>query len=179
MKILAFADMRTTTELPDVQPDIVLLLGDIPSKMVSRIDRKYSCTKLGVLGNHCHPDNFNDTSIINMHEQIKMIDGLVFAGYEGSPYYKERDFGQHTENECSHFIKKIGEQHIDVLLSHSNPAYGDMELDEAHRGFSSMNSLFFNKQVSHMFHGHLHDPFNRQVIDTKIYSVYQILYINI
>lgn len=52
MRILSFADTRTTIELPNLEPDIVFLLGDIPSRVVSKIDKKYKCPKLGVLGNH-------------------------------------------------------------------------------------------------------------------------------
>ena len=100
LSVLAFADTRNTVELPDVSPDVVLLLGDLSSKMVGRIDKKYSCMKLGVFGNHCHPQNLDDTDVINMHNQIKVIEGVTFAGFEGSPVYKQSDFGQHTETEC-------------------------------------------------------------------------------
>lgn len=58
LHVLTFSDTRTTFELPDVMPDVVFLLGDIPSKMVSKITRKYDCHKVGILGNHCHPQNF-------------------------------------------------------------------------------------------------------------------------
>lgn len=172
MKILAFADIRTTLVLPDVEPDVVLLLGDVPSKMVYRIDKKYNCHKLGVLGNHCHPSNFNDSSVINMHGKSIVIDGMTFAGFEGVPPYKDREYGQHTETELLTFIRKLGDRHIDVLLMHSNPAYGDMELDHAHRGYESVNSMIFNNQVANIFHGHLHEPFIRTVEGTTIHSVY-------
>jgi hypothetical protein len=172
MKVLAFADVRTSLKLPDVEPDVVLLLGDIPSLMVSRINRAYNCTKLGVMGNHCHPSNFDDTNIINMHNKVKEINGITFAGFEGSPYYKDRPFGQHTEEEAKTFIRKIGSEHINILMTHSNPAYGDMDLDHAHRGFMAFNELLFNNQMDYHFHGHLHDPFVRNVADCEIHSVY-------
>ena len=172
MNILAFADLRTTFKLPDVEPDLVLLLGDIPSLMVSRINKKYSCTKLGVLGNHCHPSNFDDTDIINMHEKIYTFKGVRVGGFEGSPRYKDRDFGQHAEWEAEQFVRSIGEQHLDILMTHSNPSYTDRELDHAHRGFAAFNDLIMNKQVTHLFHGHLHDPFQKQILDTTIHSVY-------
>ena len=172
LKVLAFADIRTTLELPDVFPDVVLLLGDIPSKMVARIDKKYKCLKLGVLGNHCHPKIFDDTEVINMHNRVKVLEGVTFAGFEGSPQYKERDFGQHTEAECASFMKSIGDLHIDIFLSHSNPSFGDMDLDEAHRGFQSYNPLLMNNQISYFFHGHLHDPFVRTIKNSAIHSVY-------
>lgn len=177
MKILAFADVRTTLVLPEVEPDVVLLLGDIPSKMVSKIDRTYTCEKLGVMGNHCHPLNFNDTNVINMHNQILTLNGVTFAGFEGSPVYKDRPFGQHTEAEAAAFVQKVADCQIDILLTHSNPAYGDFDTDDAHRGFEAFNKLIFNRQLTHLFHGHLHDPFTRKVDNCTIHSVYPYLWL--
>lgn len=177
MKVLAFADVRTTLQLPEVEPDIVLLLGDIPSRIVSKIDRTYSCRKLGVMGNHCHPLNFEDSSVINMHNQIMTFNGVTFSGFEGSPVYKKRKFGQQTDAEANAFAQKIGRLHIDILLTHSNPAYDDIELDDAHRGFEAFNNLIDEQQVTHLFHGHLHDPFTRQMNGCTIHSVYPYLWI--
>lgn len=177
MKLLAFADVRTTLQLPKVDPDVVLLLGDIPSRMVSKIDKTYSCRKLGVLGNHDHPLNFDDTSVINMHNQIMSFNGITFAGFEGSPVYKNRPFGQHTEAEASCFVNKVRSAHVDILLTHSNPTYGDVELDDAHRGFNAFNELILQEQVTHFFHGHLHDPFTRHVNKCTIHSVYPYLWL--
>lgn len=172
MNLLAFADVRTSLELPEVTPDIVLLLGDIPSKMVSRIDKKYSCRKLGVLGNHCHPSNFEDTGIINMHKHIMTFEGITFGGFEGSPQYKERPFGHPTEAEAEVFVEQLKRTPVDILLTHSNPAYGHMELDDAHRGFRAFTDLLLSNKVSHFFHGHLHDPFELSIEGVHVHSVY-------
>lgn len=172
MNILAFADIRTSLELPDVQPDVILLLGDIPSLAVARIDRKYDCIKLGVLGNHCHPSVFSGTSVINMHEKTILIKGISFAGFEGVPPYKDRPHGQRTEAELQSFLNKVKNQHIDIFLMHSNPSYGDKGLDDAHRGYQAITSFLFEKGITYLFHGHLHDPFIRKVEDTTIHSVY-------
>lgn len=177
MNILAFADTRTSVKLPDVDPDVVLLLGDIPSKMVSEINRKYNCLKLGVMGNHCHHQNLDGTDVVNMHNEILDFKGITFAGFEGSPVYKEPKFGQHTETEARDFVRKIGNQRIDILLTHSNPIYPDIELDNAHRGFEAFNELISSNQVTHFFHGHLHDPFTRQIEDCTIYSVFAYLWV--
>ena len=179
LNILAFADIRTTVELPDVSPDIVLLLGDVPSRMVGRIDKKYTCKKLGVLGNHCHPKLFEDTCIINMHKQIKIIEGVTFAGFDGAPVYKPNDVGQHTEKECELFMKQIDDTQIDIFLSHSNPAYGDMDLDTAHEGFQSYNPLLMRNQITYLFHGHLHDPFVRHIGKSTIHSVFSHSWITV
>ncbi|MCM3358101.1 metallophosphoesterase [Psychrobacillus sp. MER TA 171] len=179
LKILAFADTRTTIKLPDVEPDVVLLLGDIQSKTVSQINKKYKCNKLGVFGNHCHPKNFEDTEVVNMHCKIQIINGITFAGFEGAPTYKSDGVGQHTESECEMFIKELGDRHVDVFISHSNPSYGDMNLDDAHRGFKSYNPLLMGNQISHFFHGHLHDPFTRDINKSVVHSVYSYLWVTV
>ncbi|WP_034302601.1 metallophosphoesterase family protein [Bacillus cihuensis] len=179
MRILAFADTRTSLQLPDENPDLVLLLGDIPSIMVSRIDRKYNCKKFGVLGNHCHPEVFAGTNVQDIHNIIVTHCGLTLAGFEGSPKYKDRPFGHHSEEEAELFIATVGNKHIDILITHSNPAYGDMELDYAHRGYQAFSQLILKEQISHFFHGHLHDPFNKKIGKTTIHSVYPYLSLEI
>lgn len=180
LNILAFADTRTSIELPDCKPDLVLLLGDIPSLMTARINKKYSCPKLGVFGNHCHPSNFDDKDIVNIHERIVTINGCRIAGFEGAPRYKEQKFGQHTESEVASFISTITHP-VDIFVAHSNPVYESMqdELDHTHRGFLSFNHLMAEKKVKHFFHGHLHDPFQIEIDQTKVYSVYPYLNVNL
>lgn len=179
LKILAFADTRTSLELPDLRPDVVFLLGDIPSKMVSRINKKYDCPKVGILGNHCHPLNFEDTEVQNIHKKVVSIHNYKIAGFEGAPIYKENRTGQHSENEAKEFCSTLDRQSIDIFIAHSNPAYGDMNLDDAHRGFNAFNSVVLNNQANYFFHGHLHDPFQKVINGTNVYSVYPYLFIEI
>ncbi|TYS60548.1 hypothetical protein FZD47_20260 [Bacillus infantis] len=171
LHVLAFSDTRTTLELPDV----VFLLGDIPSKMVSKITRKYDCHKVGILGNHCHPQNFEGYDVHNLHQKVISVNGYRIAGFEGTPRYKENTKGQHTEEEAQSFLDTLTEQQIDIFLAHSNPAYGDLPLDDAHRGFHSFNSMILNNAVKYFFHGHLHNPFQRIMNNTRVYSVYPFL----
>lgn len=171
MKVLAFADIPSRFVLPDEQPDIVLLLGDIFYRNVLRIDHKYSCPKVGILGNHDKSHYFDDTDIINAHRTIVEVEGLRIAGFEGCPRYNSKPFGQHSEMEAKQFVSAIRNEQLDMFLAHSNPVYNETEQD-AHRGFSSFNDLFENKLVNHFFHGHLHDPFELLENQTQVYSVY-------
>lgn len=108
-----------------------------------------------------------------------IINGWKIAGFEGCPKYKERFFGHHLEREAESFIKELYSESLDIFIAHSNPVYGDMELDEAHRGFQSFNRLIIDKEVPFFFHGHLHDPFEKTLNKTHIYSVYPFLYVTV
>lgn len=180
LNILAFADTRTSLVLPECEPDLVLLLGDIPSKITNRVDKKYHCPIVGVFGNHCHPLNFEDTSILNIHEKVITIKGITIAGFEGAPKYKEKKFGQHSEREAVRFISSINKP-VDIFIAHSNPVYDDMNLDDTHKGFEAFNELFFGPRdnIKYFFHGHLHDPFHKQINHSNVYSVYSYLYLPI
>lgn len=175
MNILLCADMRTSVKLPNINPDLVILLGDIPRLMVSKIDRQYKCRKLGVLGNHDDHYFFDGTEVENIHNKIISVEGVRIAGFEGSPVYKTKGFGQHSEGTCAEFAKKISNEEIDILVAHSNPVYPkDINADEAHRGFESFNHLLSMNSIRYMFHGHLHDPFVTTLHNTEVHSVYQV-----
>lgn len=174
MRILAFADIPSGFELPDVQADMVFLLGDIFYRNVLRIDRKYKCPKVGVLGNHDKAYYFEDTEIINAHRTIVEVNGLKIAGFQGSPKYNDKPFGQHLEIEAEVFVASMYRHKVDFFLAHSNPVYPHTDQD-SHRGFAAFNDLIHYETTKHFLHGHLHDPFELVENNTKIYSVYPYL----
>lgn len=176
MKVLVFSDLPSGFNLPDSEPDLVLLLGDIFYRNVLKIDHKYKCLKVGVLGNHDKAHYFEDTSIINIHRDIQTIEGITFAGFQGSPKYNDKPFGQHLEIEAEAYVASIYRKPIDIFLAHSNPAYENLPSnDDTHRGFKAFNDLFHYQTAKNFFHGHLHEPFQMKQGNTNIYSVYPYL----
>lgn len=176
MRVLAFSDLPSGFTFPDVDPDLVLLLGDISYRNVLRIDHQYKCKKIGVLGNHDKAAYFDDTSIINIHRDMQTIDGITFAGFQGSPKYNDKPFGQHLEIEAEAFVSTIYDKPIDIFLAHSNPKYDHIsEKDDSHRGFA-WNDF---QDLKYLFHGHLHDPFVIKKGITEIHSVYPYSLIDI
>ena len=140
----------------------------------------YKCLKVGVLGNHDKASFFEDTTIINLHRELKTINGITFAGFQGCPKYNDKPFGQHLEIEAEAFVSTIYNKQIDFFLSHSNPKYEHLnENDDTHRGFAALTDLIDYQKVRHMFHGHLHDPFSMDFGKTSIHSVYPYLEIDI
>lgn len=180
MQILIFADIPTTDfDFPNIQPDLILLLGDISYRQILRIDRKYHCSKIGVFGNHDKPYFFDDTAIQNAHARILTMNGLTISGFQGSPKYNNKPFGQHTDEEVKAFTRTLHNQSIDIFISHSNPMYKDTQDDDTHKGFKAFNELLQKGSVRYFFHGHLHDPSHISVGEKQIYSVYPCLVVEI
>jgi Icc-related predicted phosphoesterase len=178
MKIIIFSDWhRDEYELPDVNPDMVFILGDMYWKRVELIDSFYKCPKFGVLGNHDRMDNYEGTGVINVHEKVIEHKGVTIAGFGGSINYNNRE-GQYEDWEVESFVGML--EPVDIFLSHGNPAYEDMHFDkEAHRGFVSMNQYIKNKQPGYFFHGHVHEKFQKNIGKTKVFSVYPMFILEI
>ncbi|MCM3389976.1 hypothetical protein M3649_17800 [Ureibacillus chungkukjangi] len=180
MKILALSDARSTIELPDVAADLVVLLGHIPSKLVKRIDEQYDCMKVGLLSDKCHPTVYEDTSIVDIHKRVFTYEGLRFAGYGGVPLFREEEsIGQYSESETEFFVKQLAVSNVDVLLSYSNLAYGDLTASHAKDGFLAYNQIILENMVSTIIHGRLMQPLERKMGNVKIHSVYPFAEIQI
>lgn len=178
MLVYVFSDFQGEKVIPDGHPDLVILLGDIYYRDAEEIDKKYTCPKIGVYGNHDTPSEWDRTPIRRIHAETFEFNGVVFAGFGGCPRYNRRRDNQYTENECAEFMETLDA--VDVFLSHSNPAY-EQSLDEtdAHRGFSSFNRYIENKRPSYFIHGHLHQPSMNRWGDTKVICVYPFLELNL
>ena len=92
MKLLVLSDFHGAGTMPEATPDLVILLGDIDYYEIRKIDEKYTCPKLGILGNHDGPDYFEGTNVVNLHKQVVEVSGLTFAGFEGCPRYNTRGY---------------------------------------------------------------------------------------
>ena len=172
--ILAIADVHANPlDLPDWEPDLILLLGDIPCPMIKKLDQFFHCPKLGVLGNHDGADDLEGTSILNVHARRVELAGLRVAGFGGAPRYSAKPHGQYTEDEAHAFVDDLG--YVDVFLAHANPQWvSDVSQDDvAHAGFQAFASYINQAQPAHFFHGHLHERYDKQVRGTTVHAVYQ------
>lgn len=171
MKFLFFSDSHGRFDLPDVSFDALFLLGDIDYYELRHIDKEIDCPKFGVLGNHDAPDYFNNTNIVNLHQQVVTFKGITLAGFQGSPVYKKPYFGQHTEEEVYDFVSRIPS--VDIFIAHSN-LQSTLNLDktDAHRGFASFTEYIDKKSPKYFAHGHLHESKVTQIGETTLISVY-------
>ncbi|SPU40737.1 metallophosphoesterase, calcineurin superfamily, putative [Lysinibacillus capsici] len=172
MKVLAFSDLRTTESLPDVNPDLVILLGHIPSKKVNEIEQKYDCTILGLLSNSCSPRLYEDTTVVNLHRRVVDIEGIRFAGFGGVPLHNNDSFGYYSEEEVEKFVEQLSVSNVDVLISYANLAYGDIKGANAKDGFKAYNRIVIEGISKYIIHGRLYSDFKRKLGETEIFSVY-------
>lgn len=182
LKILAFSDIRTTLEIPNEHVDIVVLLGNIPSKMVSKICKQYDgIPVLGLLSKRCHHKLFDDTPVVNIHHKCFEFEGIRFAGFGGEPVDFTHDDDQHVynDNQVNEFVKQLNESNVDVLITYTNPPYGDVKGTLASEGFKSYNKLILDGRIKNMIHGRIRSPFKRKLAKVNIESVYPFSLIEI
>ena len=172
MKILAFSDIRTTLELPNIEVDLIALLGRIPSKKVAEIERKYSDSPIiGLLSNSCSPTLYNDTEVVNIHKTVVEVDGIRIAGFGGAPFRGNDSYGYFSEEEVEKFVDQLAVSNVDVLMSYTNLAYGDVKGANAEEGFRAYNRIILEGITKYIIHGRLHSDFHRTLGNTEIYSV--------
>lgn len=177
MLVYVFSDFQGEKVIPDGNPDLVILLGDIYFRDAEEIDKKYSCPKIGVYGNHDAKNEWSQTNIKLIHEQTFEFNGITFAGFGGCPRYNRKP-NQFDEEQCAAFMDNLDT--VDVFIAHSNPVYDPSLVDwDAHRGFQAFNDYIERKQPKYFLHGHLHDPFIKSFGNTNLYSVFPFLELNL
>lgn len=171
LTVLAFADMHSRDlQLPDIQPNVVVLLGDIGFRDVDRINAAYSCPKIGVLGNHDGPDYFDDTEIIDLHGKKITINGISFGGFGGARRYSDKPFGQYEEEEAEQALERLGR--VDLFLAHDGPAKQNEPTDRAHRGFDAFTAYVKTYKPTYFLHGHMHEDKQYTLGNTLIRCVF-------
>lgn len=177
MLIYVFSDFQGEKIIPEGNPDLVILLGDIYYRDALEIDNKYNCEKIGVYGNHDVQNEWSETSIKLIHEEVYEYGDFKFAGFGGCPRYNRKP-NQYTEEQCSLFMSGLDK--VDVFIAHSNPVYTPSSDDwDAHRGFCAFNEYIDSRQPKYFLHGHIHNPFVRNFRETTVYSVYPFLELNL
>lgn len=175
MKLLVFADIHELNEIPNETPDMVVILGNVTSKVVAKLDKHFDCTKVGLLSNRCHSALYDDTSFINIHGRVVALDGIRIAGFGGAPKRYEDDadeIGFYSNETAAHFLEQLEVSNVDVLLSYTNLAYGDVKSPNADSGFKAYNQLILKDIVNTVIHGRLYSSFQRKLGRIKVHSVY-------
>jgi Icc-related predicted phosphoesterase len=177
MLIYFFSDFQGAKEIPEGNPDLVVLLGDIYHTDAKEIDDMYSCPKIGIYGNHDAETEWSKTNIQLIHKDRYTLNGITFAGFGGCPRYNRKP-NQFDEEQCFEFMNTL--EKVDVFIAHSNPVYKPSNFqNDAHRGFQPFNDYIEEKQPKYFIHGHLHEPTIKKVKDTEIYCVYPFMKLEI
>lgn len=175
MKVLILTDWHGKSfDIPPYNPELLIVLGDMSKEQIKELDRKYSCPKLGVLGNHDSWDNYEGTNFLHLHAKTYELKGISFAGFGGCPRVNSNTNPQYEEKEVENFTKSLDK--VDIFLAHSNPSITE-EYDEndSHRGFLSFNDYIIDRQPSFFFFGHNHECFFKKINGTNIIGIYPYL----
>ncbi len=180
MTILAIADRPARESIKTIlsrQPvDLICTLGDLGYYELIDLQYVTDIPKIGIYGNHCSGNYFDQLGIQNMHLRTWEFQGLTFGGFEGSVRYKESATAKmYTQEEAQVLLKDFSR--VDVMLVHC-PPYGvnDDTTDLAHTGFLALRDYIERQQPTYIFHGHTYPTTETLVtkyLNTNIVYVYQ------
>jgi Icc-related predicted phosphoesterase len=178
MKILAIADRPPRKGLKELVEsggiELIVTLGDLEYLQLVELNSITNIPKLGVYGNHCSGNYFNDLGIQDMHLKTFEYGGLTFGGFEGSNKYKEDPYAKmYTQEQADELLRDF--PHVDVMLCHSPPLGVNDEDDTAHQGFHALNVYIESQKPKYLLHGHTYpkdDQLVTQVGSTNIIYVH-------
>lgn len=167
MDILAISDKEDSLLSARIEraqikgPGVVVSCGDLRPGYLDCIATTANAPLLFVRGNHDTDERgYLDMGGTPLDGDVVRIDGLNFAGLDGSYAYREGIVG-FTEGEMRGKVlllaaKALARGGIDVLVTHAPPrGYGDLD-DLPHRGFKCFNWLLDRFRPRLLLHGHTH-----------------------
>lgn len=180
MKILAIADRPPTqsikTLLSTENIELIITLGDLDFFGLKELQNITSVPKIGVYGNHCSGNYFDDLGIHNMHLQTWEYQGMTFGGLEGCVRYKQNPEAiMYTQEEADRLLQNF--PYVDVFLAHC-PPYGvnDDPSEISHTGYTALSQYIELQHPKHLLHGHTY-PTEKTLITefkgTQIHYIYQ------
>ena len=118
--------------------DFVVACGDLPYYYLEYIISVLDRPLYYVHGNHDRPEHRQDSSLvteppggINLHRRVRLLDGLLIAGLQGSHRYNQNPHYQYTQTEMrTRVIGMMPElllnrirygRALDLLVTHSPP----------------------------------------------------------
>lgn len=158
--------------------DVCLLLGNHSVRDVYTILRYIDEKKIyALLGNHDNNyiEKFN---LKNLNGRVISINGVKILGIQGSYKYKPDDFPSFTQKESLEFLND--KEKVDILVSHDAPYGLSGRNDVTHQGLFGILYYLFKNKVPYCIHGHLHTPYNKEMINgTKVNCYYMYNYIEL
>lgn len=139
--------------------DAICLLGDITREEIEIII-EYNNSKfpiIGIKGNHDDKNQFiNFPEIINLNENIVTINGIKYAGMDGSIKYNKNRDNCKTQEESLLSVEKIPLD-ADVLITHTKLYDSDdINKSNSHIGLIGTAKYFYENRCFLNIHGHLH-----------------------
>lgn len=179
MKILIITDIHYQLDDNEKQLiksnlyDVLFTLGDIGFSDLLWI--KEVCNKpiYGLLGNHDGMSLLETVGISTLHQSSVEINGISFAGIQGSHRYKKSpELCMYTQEESIKIAKNTPA--ADVLLCHDGP-YGLYEKkNAAHCGLKGIREYLKIYNPMMCIHGHLHKSTQQYLNDIFIQCCFRV-----
>ncbi len=168
---------------PDI--DLIIGCGDLPWYYLDFLLSSLDTPLIYVRGNHDGDPQFlsNGEMIsslaagIDLHERVKMVNGLLCAGMEGSIRYHPNAPLMYTEKVMRRKILaltlkvKVAEilrkRRLDLFVVHSPPFGIHDEDDRAHIGFKAYLDFMRWAKPRYLLHGHVHHYGSKTIRETK------------
>ena len=178
VKILSLSDIKQSliyssqirTQFPQV--DLAISCGDLPYYYLEYVISMLDVPLLFVRGNHDKVLEYTESGsctgpngAIDLHRRVVSLNGVLYAGVEGSLRYSRGPY-QYTQTEMwSHIIRLIPGLYwnkirhgrfLDVFVSHAPPCGIHDQIDLPHRGIDAFRWLLRTFKPAYHFHGHIH-----------------------
>ncbi len=177
MRILAVSDVDDEAVTASLASkvgtiDLVIGCGDLTYDYLDYVATALGAPVRAVHGNHdVQPENLDDSAIgvwwrgIDLHRRVVDVNGILFAGLEGSPRYSD---GPYQSDEFGVWISILRMtpslianrlrrgRFLDVLVTHAPPRGIHDQSDRAHRGFGAVRTFLRLFQPRYHLHGHTH-----------------------
>ena len=160
MRLLALADEApyvSVAALFDLhRPDVVVTLGDLEPGLLDPLGGR-GCPVLGVYGNHDDGHYLEAANVTDLHLASAIVDGVRFAGLQGSPRYTPGAALQYSPRQADKLARRIPPS--DVLVTHAPPrGVHDDPDDRAHIGFDGLLAYLERERPRVHLHGHTPAP---------------------
>jgi nucleotide-binding universal stress UspA family protein/Icc-related predicted phosphoesterase len=162
--------------------DLILSCGDLPYYHLEMLFQLYEVPLLYVRGNHDPRVEYGKSGPLfgprggtDLHNRIVVLNGTIFAGFEGSLPYKEGPFLYSQKEMWRNVLGRVPRllwnrlvygRCLDVVITHSPPFGIHDQDDNVHGGFKAFRWLIKVFQPSYFFHGHIHVYTENEIVET-------------
>ena len=177
MRILAVSDVDDEAVMGSLASkvgtiDLVIGCGDLNYDYLDYVATALGAPLRAVHGNHdVPPENLDDPAIgvwwrgIDLHGRVVLVNGVLFAGLEGSPVYSDGPYQSGEFEVWLAILKMVPSlvlnrirrgRFLDVLVTHAPPRGIHDQSDLAHRGFGAFRTFLRLFKPRYHLHGHTH-----------------------
>jgi Icc-related predicted phosphoesterase len=152
--------------------DLVIGCGDLPYYYLEYVVSMLDVPVLFVRGNHDKKVEYTEfghcsapAGAVDLHHRVLSVNGLLFAGVEGSLKYS-RGLYQYTQSDMWFHVfrlvpaliinkARVG-RYLDVFVTHAPPKNIHDKPDLPHQGINAFRWLLQVFRPAYHFHGHIH-----------------------